>query len=264
MRKRLLIAFVFSIAAMVSGYLYINGLGSELTGGRKVPVLIAAQEIPVGTRLTKDHLAAREIPEAYLHPDAIVAGPAEQARLIGRPVMEKLLQGQPLLWSSFDAQRSVKPRLSDGVPRKQRAVTVPIDLSGSFAGMLRPGDHVDVMGTFGRTGTEAATATLLQNIVVLAIGDQRGQRNDVAEPQRGFNSLTLAVDLDQAELLIFAQQRGALSFALRGDGDFETVLDIAEKNFNDVLDSKRRQSEYQRHDTASGARVATRPTGSAR
>jgi pilus assembly protein CpaB len=256
MRKRLLIAVVFSVASMVCGYFYVNALGAEVTGGRKVAVLIAAKEIPSGTRLTKEHVAVREIPEAYLHPGAITAGPAEEARLIGRPVMEKLAQGQPLLWSSFDAQHVASGRLSDGVPRKQRAVTVPIDLSGSFAGMLHPGDHVDVLGTFGRGGEDASTVTLLQNIVVLAVGDQRGQWAD-AQAQRSFNSLTLAVDLDQAELLLFAQQRGALGFALRADGDFETVLDIAEKSFRDVLDNKRRQGEYQRV-------AAARPVGGAR
>jgi pilus assembly protein CpaB len=239
MRKRLLIAVGFSIAAMVCGYLYISGLGAELTGGKQVPILTAAQEIATGTRLTKDHLAVRLVPEAYVHPGAITAGPAEEQRLIGRPVMAKLAQGQPLLWSDFDAQRTVKARLSDGVPRKQRAVTVPIDLGGSFAGMLRPGDHVDVLGTFSQGGAQSSvTVTLLQNLVVLAVGAERGQGPEQAEAQHGFNSVTLSVDLDQAEILLFGQQRGSLGFALRGDGDFETVRDIAEKSFNSVLEPR--------------------------
>jgi pilus assembly protein CpaB len=259
MRKRLLIAVAFSIVSMVCGYFYIDGLGAATTGGRKVPVLVAASEIPAGTRISKELLGVREIPEAYVHPDSITAGPAEEARLVGRPLFAKLTQGQPLLWSSFDVQKSGPQRLSSGVPRHKRAVTVPVDLSGGFAGMLRAGDHVDVLGTFTRGSNDSSTVTLLQNVVVLATGDMRGEQD--APTGRGFNSVTLAVDLDESELLIFAQQRGALGFALRGEGDFETVTDIAEKSFGDVLDVRRRQVEYRRHAEEAPPVAGARPMG---
>src|SRR5205823_1356447 len=121
---------------MVCGYLYLVGISADATGGKKVAMLVAAQQIAPGTRLTKDDVAVREIPEAYVHPDAIPAGAAEEARLVGRPIVGKLQQGQPLLWSTFDADHAVATRLSGGVPRHKRAVTVPVDLSGGFAGLL--------------------------------------------------------------------------------------------------------------------------------
>ncbi|HEX4456900.1 MAG TPA: SAF domain-containing protein, partial [Polyangia bacterium] len=64
MKKRLLIAVAFAIVSMICGYMYIDGLGAATTGGRKVPVLVAAMEIPAGSRITKEMLGVREIPEA--------------------------------------------------------------------------------------------------------------------------------------------------------------------------------------------------------
>ena len=258
MKKRLLIAVAFAIVSMVCGYMYIDGLGAATTGGRKVPVLVAAAEIPAGTRITKEMLGVREIPEAYVHPESITAGPAEEARLIGRPLFAKLAQGQPLLWSGFDVQKAGPQKLSAGIPRHKRALTLPIDLTGGFSGMLRSGDHIDVLGTFSQAANQSQTVTLLQNLAVLAVGDMRG---DAEGPTRGFNSVTLAVDLDEAELLVFAQQRGALSYALRSEGDFETVSDITEKSFGDVLDVHRRQAEYKRNAAPSTAAPAAPRAG---
>jgi pilus assembly protein CpaB len=254
MRKRLLIALSFSIVSVICGYLYVNGVTDSLTGGRKVEILVAAQEVMPGQRLTKEMLGVREIPEAYVSPDAIMATPAEERRLIGRPATVKLTQGQALLWSTFDVQRTTVQKLSGGVPRRQRAVTLPIDMSGGFAGMLRPGDHVDVIGTFSRGSGDSTTATILQNVAVLAVGDSRNQ--DDGAGGRQFSSVTLAVDLDEAELLMFAHQRGTLGYALRGDGDVETVTDIAEKSFTDVLDRQRRLAEYQRRSRPGDKAVA--------
>jgi pilus assembly protein CpaB len=244
MPKRLLIAVAFAIVSVVCGYMYIEGLGAATTGGRKVPVLVAAAEIPAGTRISKEMLGVREIPEAYVHPESITAGPAEESRLLGRPLFAKLAQGQPLLWSGFDVQKAGPQKLSAGVPRHKRALTLPIDQSGGFSGMLRSGDHIDVLGTFTQGAGQAQTVTLLQNLAVLAVGDMRAENEG---PTRGFSSVTLAVDLDEAELLVFAQSRGSLGYALRGEGDFETVNDIAEKSFGDVLDVHRRQAQYNKH-----------------
>jgi Flp pilus assembly protein CpaB len=249
MRKRFLIAAAFSISSMICALLYGQSVREQVGGGRRVAILVAAQELRPGTRITRDHLGVRELPEAYLHPDAIAAGGSDEARVVGRALTVRLVQGQPLLWSDFEAQRAPgAARLSSGIPTRERAVTVPVDLSGSFAGMLRAGDRVDVLGTFSRAQGEWQTVTLLQNVLVLATGAERGDGEAAAAPSAPFNSVTLAVDLDEAELLTFAEQRGTIGFALRGDGDLETVTDIAEKSFGDVLEAQRRASQYRRHE----------------
>ena len=96
--------------------------------------------------------------------------------ILGRPVTEKIAQGRRCCGrtSSCRSRRrrgGCRRRCRRGSARSR----VPVDLSGSLAGMLRPGDHVDILGTFARgQGTDWATVTLLQNVLVLATGDLRG------------------------------------------------------------------------------------------
>lgn len=242
MSKKLLVAVGLALIAMLALWLYSQSLEKEVAGGQKVSILVAGEEIPAGTRVAKANLAVREVPEAYVMTSSIRRG--EENQIIGRPVADKIAQGQPLLWSDFELQKSATARrLSAAVQKGQRALTIPVDVSGSLAGMLRPGDHVDVLGTFARAQQDYATVTLLQNVLVLATGEARASgegEGDAPSGTRGFNNITVSVDPEAAELLVFAMQRGPINIALRSQDDVATFDDVPEKNFGDIFEQKRR------------------------
>jgi pilus assembly protein CpaB len=256
MTKKLVVAIGLALIAMLALWLYSRSLQEEVAGGQKVTILVAGEDIASGARLAKSNLAVREVPEAYVHQSSIRKG--EENQIIGRPVAEKISQGQPLLWSDFELQKSATSRrLSAAVQKGQRALTIPVDLSGSLAGMLRPGDHVDILGTFARVQQEYATVTLLQNVLVLATGEMRGTGEGESESgqsssgggTRSFNNITLSVDPEEAELLVFAMQRGPINVALRSVDDVATFDDVPEKTFSDIFEQKRR-AEFQRRRAA--------------
>jgi pilus assembly protein CpaB len=252
MTKKLLVAVGLALIAMLALWLYSRSLQEEVAGGQKVTILVAGEDIPAGARLAKANLAVRDVPEAYVHQSSIRKG--EENQIIGRPVADKISQGQPLLWSDFELQKSATARrLSAAVQKGQRALTIAVDQSGSLAGMLRPGDHVDILGTFARAQQDYATVTILQNVLVLATGEMRGSgENEEAAttPSSGprtFNNITVSVDPEEAELLVFAMQRGPVNVALRSQDDVATFDDVPEKNFGDVFDQKRRADFGHRH-----------------
>ena len=250
MTKKLAVAVGLALIAMLALWLYSRSLQEEVAGGQKVTILVAGEDIAVGARLAKANLAVREVPEAYVHQSSIRKG--EENQIIGRPVADKISQGQPLLWSDFELQKSAAARrLSAAVPKGQRALTIPVDASGSVAGMLRPGDHVDILGTFARTQGDYATVTLLQNVLVLATGELRGGEGEAEAPATGgnrtFNNITVSVDSEEAELLVFAMQRGPVNIALRSQDDVATFDDVPEKNFGDIFEQKRRAEFVRRH-----------------
>ena len=251
MTKKLLVAIGLALIAMLALWLYSRSLQEEVAGGQKLTILVAAEDIPAGARLAKSNLAIREVPEAYVHQSSIRKSEANQ--IIGRPVAEKISQGQPLLWSDFEMAKSAATRrLSAAVQKGQRALTIPVDMSGSIAGMLRPGDHIDILGTFARAQQEFATVTLLQNVLVLATGEQRGSGEGESEGPttgnvRSFNNITLSVDPEEAELVVFAMQRGPINVALRSQEDVATFDDVPEKNFGDIFEQKRRAEFVRRH-----------------
>jgi pilus assembly protein CpaB len=252
MKKKLVVALGLAAIATLSLWLYSRSLQEEVAGGQKVTILVAAQDVAPGARLTKSMLAVREVPEAYLHQASIRKG--EENQIIGRPVADKISQGQPLLWSDFELQKSATSRrLSGAVQKGQRALTIPVDMSGSLAGMLRPGDHIDVLGTFAKgQGTDWATVTLLQNVLVIATGDLRatgdGEETSVAtQGPRTFSNITVSVDLEEAELLVFAMGRGVIHITLRSQEDLETVDDVPDKNFGDIFETQKRAAFQRRH-----------------
>lgn len=249
MSKKLLVAVGLAVIAMLSLWLYSQSLEKEVAGGQKVQILVAGEDIAAGARVAKANLAVREVPEAYVMSSSIRKG--EENQIIGRPVADKVAQGQPLLWSDFELQKSATTRrLSAAVQKGQRAVTIPVDISGSVGGMLRPGDHIDVLGTFARAQQDYATVTLLQNVLVLATGDIRGGGEGEADQSSGprtFNNITVSVDPEEAELLVFAMQRGPINVALRAQDDVATFDDVPEKNFGDIFEEKRRADFVRRH-----------------
>jgi Flp pilus assembly protein CpaB len=239
-RKRLFVAIGCGLGAILCGWLYLNHVESTLRGGRKVAVLVASRELAPGTRLTEADLALRSIPEAYLHPASVLATANDEKKILGRPVLGHLLQGQPVLWTDFEAERAKLARgLSAAVQKGQRAITVPVDIAGSFANQLRPGDRVDVLGTFSRTNHEV-TVTVLQNVLVLSVS---GKKEDLdGEPQLVIHAVTLSLDLDEAEVLAFARRHGAIDLALHGADDIDVVAQVAQKDFADLFeDGKRAQ-----------------------
>jgi pilus assembly protein CpaB len=129
-------------------------------------------------------------------------------------------------------------------------LTLAVDQSGSLAGMLRPGDHVDILGTFARAQQDYATVTILQNVLVLATGEVRGAGDSEESFNNGprtFNNITVSVDPEEAELLVFATQRGPVNISLRSQDDVSTFDDVPEKNFGDIFEQKRRADFAHRH-----------------
>src|SRR5579864_8752905 len=192
MKKKLFIALVLAAIAVASLYLYSRSLEKEVAGGQKVAVLVAATDISAGTRISKALLGVRDVPEAYVNKGSIRVG--EENEIIGHPLANKVSQGDVILMSDFELPRSAaNRRLSGAVGRGQRALTIPVDVAGSLAGMLRPGDRVDVLGTFARSqGAEYATVTLLQNVLVIATGDIRGEGESDATGAHSFGNITVS------------------------------------------------------------------------
>jgi len=238
--KRLLAALACAMGAVACGWLYIHDVELGLRGGRKVTLLAAARELVPGTRLTEADLALRTMPEAYVHPESVMATASDEKKVLGRVVLEHLGQGQPVLWSDFESE---KTKLSKGlaavVQKGQRAITLPVDVSGSFANQLRQADRVDILGTFSRDKREV-TVTVLQNVLVLSVS---GRKEEVdGEKQTVVNAITLSLDLDEAEVLAFARRHGALDYVLHGSDDIDVVADVAQKDFGDLFeDGKRAQ-----------------------
>ncbi|MEZ5499775.1 MAG: Flp pilus assembly protein CpaB [Steroidobacteraceae bacterium] len=179
-------------------------------------VIVAAQEIGIGETLSADNLALRPIPVRYLPSDSVTADNAQT--LDGRKALVAIGRGEPVT-TRFITSRTL--RLAAQLLPGTRAVTVVLDESGTQAGLLRPGDLVDVLLIAAdlRSGSlDPTVRPLLAAVRVLATGQEQ-DRIDPEAANNTFNTATLAVSPDEAQRIVLAQQAGRLSLILRAPDD---------------------------------------------
>lgn len=152
-------------------------------------------------------------------------------------------RGSHFQWRDFESPTmgfSGSP-LARTIKKSERALSISVDMTSSVSGMVQPNDHVDIIGSFRFPGEDkggsmdTVTLTILQNVTVLAVGQQMssavGQQAGAAERARSYSTATLAVTPKEAEMLVFAQQKGILTFTLRNPGDPYIEKDVQNVNF---------------------------------
>jgi pilus assembly protein CpaB len=123
-----------------------------------------------------------------------------------------------------------------------------VDSISGVSGLLTPGDRVDLLGTFPVSSKEElipdasgggsvgyVTMTLLQNVTLLAVGQQLSSVSAQQDGRRNnYSTVTLSVTVDEAELLTIAQTRGKLMLLLRNREDIKTVA-VTKRTLKEVL-----------------------------
>lgn len=182
-------------------------------------ILVAASDLPMGTLVAPDHLRWQLWPEGQGAPDAYVS---DQGHAIeefsGAVVRQGLRAGDPITPGRL-VKRGERGFLAAVLTPGMRAVTVPITSVTGLAGLVFPGDRVDVILTHTIQQPDAAAVsirraseTVLTNIRVLAID----QRVDDQTPQPTVGELaTLEVAPSDAELVTLVSEIGQLSLSLR-------------------------------------------------
>ena len=205
-------------------------LSASQTVIRTVPVVVAKQRLSVGDPITESNLRIMELPETAKPFDGFDTVEAVQvSEGARRTALVEIPKGMPLQASRL-SPIGVQTSLAGQIKAGERAYTLRMDDVRGVAGLVLPGDRVDVLYTYnptpGRETQIAETEILLQDIIVLALD----LNADPATESPGlFKTATLAVKLDQARKLSSASQTGRLSLALRGTQETAaTPLQLAE------------------------------------
>ena len=254
MNRKIVLLFsgILALLAVVLMQLYKANLAEELgVAGERVSILIAREDVPAYTIIERTMLTALDYPKNFLPPRYMPKTLADD--VVGQTTSFSIKKGQPILTTDLASTQS-EAKLSRVISEKMRALALPVDRVTSFGGLLRPKDHVDILGTFQKPGEgEVETVTLLQNVTVLAVGAQlgtgRGSAGESARSGRArVDTVTVLVTPEEAELLVFAQDRGKLSLTMRNEEDVNTEMELAGKNFADIFETKVRVAIQKKRD----------------
>jgi pilus assembly protein CpaB len=259
-RLILLIGLFLAVVAFV-GVILLTNNGNSGTGTPAEPtttkIVVAAQDIPLGTTITGAMVATKDVPIADKPADSFALPEA----VIGKIVRTDVTSGGYISTSTFSAAASlvdVAQLLDPGLG----AVSVQVDQVSGVGTLIKPGDRVDVVLAINDAtkdpivvaapkGGQATTAAgafepfntllnsttikvLVQNVQVVGTilpppvaqqGAAQGTTGTGTTPEATTTLngqaqiVILALNAQQAELVRFTQLDGNLSLVLRSPKD---------------------------------------------
>lgn len=141
--------------------------------------------------------------------------------VVGRSAIYPIGKGQPVLEPYLAAPGSIVG-LTTRIPAGMRAIALKSDEVIGVAGFLFPGARVDVLVTYHSYGSpDAATATVLEDALVVAVGHQI-QPDPDGKPA-SVNVVTILAKPADAERVVLAGAQGTIHFVLRNGVDHAAV-----------------------------------------
>jgi pilus assembly protein CpaB len=188
-----------------------------------VNLVIVKLDVPVASTLSAAQLETVEWPADHIPSGAMQS--VDQA--VGRVVRRPLGAGEPVVEIAL-FEMGASGGLTAVITPEKRAVSVKVDNVIGVAGFVSPGSRVDVLATIRRVDLQKAlpfSKVILQDVRVLAV-DQKLEEIKSGEPEL-VSVVTLEVDPQQAEHLVYAAHEGRLQLALRSPGDNLDVPSIS-------------------------------------
>ena len=197
-----------------------------------VKVVAVKKDMKKGDRIEREHLYPKEIPTRFV-PELAVRGEDAVRTVTGMTLNRPVPANDILLWT--DVEKPDYGGLAGQIPPNERGYTLRVT-QGVDSGLIRPNDHVDILGTFTLPSSrpkglsasvdwkgepQTVNVVLLQDVTVLGVGGTTGKQ--MASSGGGGGGLTVAVTLQEAQLLMFAAQHGELGAVLRRNEDFQNL-----------------------------------------
>ena len=224
-------------------------------------VLCYTSEIPSGTVLQKSDLGLKTVPAIGMRGQALTV--ENVTDIVGKKVLLGHRRGDVVFWADVEGGNPAAQGLSADIKRQMRAVSINCTGAASVSGMVKPNDHVDVIGSFDLSDPTKAsaakaksivTSTILQNVLVLAVGRQTAKMRAPEAGSAGYSTVTLEVTPREAEMLAFTEQmKGRLVLTLRNRNDTHYEKELPKVDFEKImseieeLNLKRQQQKLSTH-----------------
>lgn len=238
-RRTILLITALVVAALGTAlvFLYVRSADDRaLAGQEQVQVLFATQQIPVGqsaeTASTNGSLELRTVAA-----NSVAEGALSDIDPIANEVaLTTIFPGQQIVSAAFGDVTGVA---AIPIPEDKMALSLQLGDPERVAGFLGAGSEVAVFvtlsnpnpGTAGIDALAQQTSLLIPRAQVITVGNVQpvtqtttttdGEQNTEEIPRA---IVTLAVDQEQAQKLIYATQQGQLYFTLLTDSSKVGVL----------------------------------------
>jgi pilus assembly protein CpaB len=190
--------------------------GGDTVEVKTTPIYVAMTDLGIGDELGPKAIKIEEWPNDKIPEGAI----RDAAELDGMRPRQPLYAGEPILTAKLANQSDLLGN-ARRIKKGYRVAAVKVTRESAVAGLIFPGDRVDVMsfvrGSSTNNGPRAET--ILSNIEVFAINDQIDRVLDGEGNSIDAKTVSLLVKPDQAQQLMYYANLGPLNLALRRPDD---------------------------------------------
>jgi len=216
MRRPIIFVLLAGFAALVAALVVYSALKKREQMykdaiAQSVDIVVAAHYLTIGSKLDQTSTKLTKWSKASVPPGAFT----DAGSVMGQYTKTGFVENEPIV-----ADRLFSGKMNAGplpllVPKRMRAMSVPVDEVSDIAGFVLPHAHVDIVVTVG-----AYSKIVLQNVEVLATAQDIEKIND--QPQV-VHTITVLVTPQDAERLALASGQGGLRLAMRNYDDSKVV-----------------------------------------
>jgi Flp pilus assembly protein CpaB len=185
-----------------------------------VEVVVASVPIAAGEVFGARNLAKKAVPSAGTGQRNVPASDFEL--LVGARAKTAIEPGEPVLWTDVEEPFDTDAFSRNVLPGR-RGLTLGVDTTSSFAGMLHPGDRVDLL--VARSGVNPDD--WVRNLPVIAVDRDH---NRLAHPSDKEEAATVTLMVTPEEGSRIARATGKIHWFLRNPGDNASVATSARPN----------------------------------
>jgi pilus assembly protein CpaB len=216
-RNRMIMGVSIALVVAFLASVYVFRAVQRVSAGAPRPmaqIVVAAEPLQVGTPLDERNTKTIAWPVG----EPLSGSFRKPADCAGRAVIIPIAVNEPILEANL-APKAAGAGLPAAIPEGMRAVSVAVNDVVGVAGFVTPGTMVDVLvtGKLPGNGAGAITRTVLENIRVMAAGQQIEQDRD-GKPEK-VPVVTLLVSPEDANVLTMASTEGKIQLALRNTID---------------------------------------------
>jgi pilus assembly protein CpaB len=189
-----------------------------------VGYFVAARPLPKGTLARAEDFTVRSVPPERVPAGAILETPDSKVGLPGSLVRKFVDAGNPVTLRDI-----LRPRdrgfLASVLAPDSRAISIKVNEESGVSGLIRPGDHVDVVLTQmlekADPARRALSETVLGDVRVIAIDQEIVQGGQPVSAALSKQAQTVSLELTQEQVkkIAVAKQLGTLSLAVRAAVD---------------------------------------------
>lgn len=243
------LTFAVAVAALMVMIMQSTQPSHSAVLSKQHYVLVAKEPLRVGVLVDFNQLSWKAISQSQLDAEvALITKKDFKHSSLNNKVVARHIGTNESIYIDDFISPSDSGYLTTVLAKNKRAIAISVNSQSAIAGLVQPGDWVDVMFYHSlerrddqdawKVAASGSSRQLVENVRLLALDKAVERTRNQSTKESNFNkqsTVTLEVSIEQAQQLYLAQNLGDLSLMLRAKDAVDTNHHVVMTEMVDVL-----------------------------